>query len=101
MASCVSRRRAERNLKPVPDELTITRMGALRDLQLAECLCGEKKTRGQTFCKGCYYQLTREQQRATYKDIFNGYLPALLDAALALIKKGRFTLPHAQERLGS
>jgi hypothetical protein len=80
------------------DTLTPTRRAALDDLGGNQCLCGERKTRGQTFCKGCYYQLSRQQQRALYFDLFNGYLDALKEAALVLISKGRFTLAQAQER---
>jgi hypothetical protein len=81
--------------------LPVLRTGALANLQGGQCLCGERKTRGQTFCKGCYYQLQRGLQRALYADIFNGYLDAVRTAVLVLIGKGRFTLATAQERLGS
>jgi len=50
------------------------RKQALDELYATQCAaCGRAKKRGQSFCRDCYYLLSRSQRRELYTRIEYGY----------------------------
>ena len=51
-----------------------------KELQSNECLCGDYKKPGKSFCYWCYGRLPKEMKNALYQQIGNGYEEALNEA---------------------
>jgi hypothetical protein len=52
----------------------------LQELQSNECLCGDYKNPGKSFCYWCYGRLPKAMKNALYQQIGNGYEEALDEA---------------------
>ena len=46
---------------------------ALRELQSAQCVCGARKRQAQSFCRDCYFKLSKKTQFALYTPFSEGY----------------------------
>lgn len=66
---------------------------ALHELRGVTCRCGAPKITMQTFCRRCYYSLPRQNQRALYQRVGEGYEAAYLQAIEFLVAKGRMERP--------
>jgi hypothetical protein len=75
------------------DELQI-----LQDLDGETCLCGEKKERGNSFCRPHYYKLPTHKRRALYRRVGRGYEQAFEDAAKILGIWPEAPTPEPQEQ---
>lgn len=58
------------------------------------CRCGVPKQPRQTFCRKCYYALSRPEQKALYKLVGKGYEEAYQNAVRHLAALGRVELPE-------
>ncbi len=59
----------------------------LNELLGTVCQCGKTKFRKQSFCRACYYSLSRRQRKALYRPIGQGYEQSHA-AAMAQLSKG-------------
>lgn len=66
-------------------ELVIEARGALARL---ECVCGGKKQRGHVFCRGCYWRLKPEVQRALYQPVYSEAYAEAYAEAVGVLGRG-------------
>lgn len=45
----------------------------LEALRSTTCVCGQKKSEGRSFCRGCYYELPQRVRSGLYKKVRQGY----------------------------
>lgn len=56
----------------------------VEELGGTKCQCGRSKKRANTFCSKCFYSLPKDQQRALYKRLGDGYEEAYATAMESL-----------------
>lgn len=76
--------------------MTEKEWAAVRELSGDRCCCGRKKAKDQTFCRGCYFTLSAELQRALYRRIGHGYIEAY-DASKAALREAGRLAPIAEQ----
>ena len=59
----------------------------IKELRGTICRCGSEKGTRMTFCRPCYFSLSKPQQMALYKQLGDGYEEAYADAVTTLEKK--------------
>ncbi|MBI3654141.1 MAG: hypothetical protein HY231_24175 [Acidobacteria bacterium] len=46
---------------------------AIEELQSNQCVCGERKKSGNSFCHLCYFRLPPKMRQALYRTFSDGY----------------------------
>ena len=46
---------------------------AMREYVSDQCACGSRKKKTQSFCRSCYFKLSRKTQHALYTPFSEGY----------------------------
>lgn len=59
----------------------------VEELGGTECQCGRTKKRSTTFCSKCFYSLPKDQQRALYRRLGDGYEEAYAVALATLTQE--------------
>jgi len=63
---------------------TLTTPELIKEFEGDRCRCGKAKQPRQSFCRACYFKLSKPQRAALYLPFLEGYHGAYTDAVQAL-----------------